>query len=152
MGATFGSPFAGAGAGGLTPFCYVQIIHIDEDTVVTVQFNQVPSSIDSTGWSAEINGVPTTMTFLSITGKIAKFTIGATILGDVVTVSYDGAGNTLFEGEQLCTFTDVVASNEPTGDIRWVAAASLFMATDSTSNSTNDDHLKIGRASCRERV
>ena len=121
-------------------FCVVQMFHPVGDDFVQVQLTEIPDTVDATGWSAKVNETPVPISYVSISGRTATFFIGTTQIGDAVYISYDGAGNTIYDGNQLCTFTDQKASNTIDGEYQWAAAGSIYMLTDGASNATDADH------------
>ncbi|RKX21576.1 MAG: hypothetical protein DRP45_12175, partial [Candidatus Zixiibacteriota bacterium] len=121
-------------------FCVVQMFHPVGDDFVQVQLTEIPDTVDATGWSAKVNETPVPIVFITVSGRLVKFNIGTTQTGDAVSLSYDGAGNTIYDGTQLCTFTDMKASNTIDGEYQWAAAGSIYMLTDGASNATDADH------------
>ena len=126
-------------------FIVTSMFHPEGESYFQVLLSEVPTTIDATGWSALIDDIPTPLTFLTVTGKLAAFTIDKAPIASEVYVSYDGAGNTLFEGTQLKPFTDVKAAQTLTGEIRWLAAGSPYTLTDGENNGSPNDHILYGQ-------
>ncbi|RLB95380.1 MAG: hypothetical protein DRH90_25570 [Deltaproteobacteria bacterium] len=126
--------------GGSTRFCVAYIFHPAGEDYIQVQFTEAPDTVDAVGWSVLVNSTPVTPVFVSLSDRVAKFNIGDTVIGNAVFVSYDGAGNTLLNGEQCCTFVDTKASNTLDGDYQFAAAGSMYMLTDGAANASYTDH------------
>lgn len=74
---------------------------------VFVVFTQAPTTVDAVGWSCTVDGVTQVMTFSSQDGRIAYYTLPVTLtVSSVVLISYSGAGNTEYQGEQCCPVVD----------------------------------------------
>ena len=132
--------------GGSTGFCYARLEFNPDSPTVFVKFTDPADSSSTAGFSVKIDDVGIGVNIIGGTwdgDKLQTLTLDINIpLGSKVSVSYDGAGTTIKDAAQLCTFTDELATETTDGEYAFAAAGSLYMLTDGDL-TTGDVHHKL---------